>query len=236
MDEQRWERWGAGAGIVAVILLVGGTFLAPQPPHVDAPTVKIVAWVTAHRRAILAQNVLGMFSAAAFVWFVAHLRHVLQRAENGAEALAPVVFASGTAMAALFAVGGAPIVALAFLAGQPGGAGGAADAPVVRVLNDLSGILYAPALVIMVVFMGAWGLAMLRHELLNPTLGWAAIVVGAVNGLAAVLLWTVSSYSAFAVVVIFAGLLGFAAVLLAASVTMLRTPEATRRPVLITTT
>ncbi|HEY2430098.1 MAG TPA: hypothetical protein VGI06_14260, partial [Acidimicrobiales bacterium] len=179
MDDQMWERWGAGAGVLAVVLLLVATFAAPQAPRIDAPTAKIVAWVTAHRRAILAENVIGLFSTGAFLWFVAHLRHVLQKAEGGAEVLAPVVFASGTAMGAVFAVGGAPYVALAFLAAQPGGVAGPADAPVVRLLNDLSGILYAPALILGVVFLGSWGLAMVRHELLSATLGWVAIAAAA---------------------------------------------------------
>jgi high-affinity Fe2+/Pb2+ permease len=79
---------------------------------------------------------------------------------------------------------------------------------------------------------------MVRHELLNAALGWGAIVVAAVNGVAGVLLWTVSSYSTAAVAVIFGGLLGFAAVVLIASVMMLRQPEAARgearRPVFAT--
>src|SRR5579885_3118298 len=100
VEEGQWERIGAGAGIVFVVLLVVSAFIVPSPPHIDASTPSIVAWVDQHRHALLAAQMLGVLSIVAFLWFVGHLRHVLDRAEGGAEALSPIVLVSGATLAA----------------------------------------------------------------------------------------------------------------------------------------
>src|SRR5438477_11977484 len=119
MDESRWERYGAASGVVFVALLVVATFVVPAPPHIDAATSKIMRYVTSHRRAILTSQMLAMLAIVTFIWFLGHLRHVLHRAEGGAEALSPIVFASGAALAAVGALSGLPTAVLGFMGKNP---------------------------------------------------------------------------------------------------------------------
>src|SRR5438128_198809 len=138
MDESRWERYGAGAGITFVVLLVVGLFIAPQPPHVDASVAKIASYFADHSKAVLASGMFGTLSVLAFVWFLGHLRHVLQRAEGGAEALSPVVFTAGTALAALAVISALPMTLLAFMARS----GTVSDDAVIRTLYDMNWLTF----------------------------------------------------------------------------------------------
>jgi hypothetical protein len=94
MNEKTWERVGAGAGLVFVVLQLGGTFLYPQQPRIDSSATTTIRWVHDNRTALQAGMVLGLFAVIALVWFVGHLRHVLERAEGHAEAVSPMVFGS----------------------------------------------------------------------------------------------------------------------------------------------
>src|SRR4051812_22500254 len=116
MDESRWERYGAGAGVVFVVLLVVSGFIAPSMPHIDDSAAKINAYYADHTRAILTGGVLGLFAAVFFLWFVSHLRHVTSRAEGGAEPVSPLVYASGAVLAAVATLQGLPGMTLAYMA------------------------------------------------------------------------------------------------------------------------
>src|SRR6478736_963196 len=95
MDENRWERYGAAAGVAFAVLVLISFFMLPSPPHVNASFRKIGDFYANHRKAVLTSNVLGTFGALAFIWFLGHLRHVLNRAEGGVEALSPIVYGAG---------------------------------------------------------------------------------------------------------------------------------------------
>ncbi|WP_030925881.1 hypothetical protein [Streptosporangium amethystogenes] len=92
MNERTWERLGAASGLVAAVLLLAGLLVAPGALALDVRPGMMIAFV---RPALLTTTLLITLGAVAFMWFVAHLRHVLQRAEKGAEAFSPVVLASG---------------------------------------------------------------------------------------------------------------------------------------------
>ena len=85
VNENRWERYGAAAGVAFAVLVLVSYFMVPSPPHVDAGFRKIGDYYANHRRAILTSNLIGTFAALAFIWFLGHLRHVLNRAEGGVE-------------------------------------------------------------------------------------------------------------------------------------------------------
>jgi hypothetical protein len=227
MNEKRWEQAGAAAGIATVVLFVVGTFVIPQVPRIDSPTAKFVTWITSHRRGAEVSTVLAMFGAGTLVWFVSHLRHVLQRAENGAEAFAPIVYGSGLALAAVSAIGTVPIAVLALMAGQKGGIT-TADASVVRLLIDLNQVLLAPFVLLSAVFLLSFGAAMLRHELLASWLGIVAMIAAVLNGISVVTTMVAGTYNQAALVIGFGGYLGFALVLLVASTEMLWIPETDR--------
>jgi len=223
MDERNWERIGALTGIAFVVLVLLGTFLYPQQPRVDSSPATTLAWIHGHRTAIQTGMVLAIFASGALVWFVGHLRHVLDRAEGGTEALSPIVFGSGIAVALMGVLGAVPTALLAFMDAQPGGI---QDANIVRMLGDLNQVIYGVGVIMTLVFLGAAGFAMVRKEMVAPWLGWVSLVAAVLNGLAVVTSLTFSTYHGAAWAVPgWAAYLGFLLVVLVASISMLRTQE-----------
>ena len=225
MNETKWERYGAGAGIAFVVLMVIGTFIVPMAPHIDASTARITSYVADHRHALITSTLLGSFAVLAFLWFMGHLRHVLQRSESGAEALSPMVFGTGVATAVLGMMAALPMGTLAFMAGRPGDPTSAA---VIRLLFDLNWMLAAMTGLAAGLFLMAGSLAMIRREMVSPNVGWMGMLF-------AVLLWVSSagdmylhSYSRGLDVVGLVGFLGFLLWVLASSVAMYQRPEVER--------
>jgi hypothetical protein len=168
---------------------------------------------------------LGIFAAMLFVGFVVYMHHRLELA--GAEALASVAYASGIALAALYAVGCIPVATLVFMDGQPGGI---TDGSLVRLLIDLNQVLFAPAIGLAAVFVVAFGIAALSMKVASPVIGWAAIVVSGFASVEVVTTLTFSSYHAGAWTAVgWIGFLGFLAVIFVASIALARGAEAPAR-------
>src|SRR5205807_1377083 len=146
----------------------------------------------------------------------------LQRAEGGTEALSPVVYGAGIALAAAGAMACLPPAILAYGANRPDAF---ADAGLTRALYD--GYLMVGNVMLMMsgLFVAATGLAMVRKELVATWLGWAGLAVAVVNLGAGIAGFYVSTHSAFWYAAGFVGLLSFAAFILVASVQMVRQPE-----------
>src|SRR5581483_9364122 len=112
MSERQWERLGSAAGIGFVVAMIVSVFMAPTPPHIDASTATILDYVTDHRSALLASAIVGALAGLLFLVFLGHLRHVLQRAEGGGEALSPIVYGAGLTTVAVALVTMLPLAAL----------------------------------------------------------------------------------------------------------------------------
>jgi hypothetical protein len=224
LDENRWERYGAASGVIFVVALMATLFMAPIPPHIDASSDKITSYYADHHTVVVTAAWTGMIAVIAFVWFLGHLRHVLNRAEGGAEALSPIVFASGAVLAAVGALSGLPSAILGFMGKNPADL----NASTVRVLFD--GVQLTQGMVAMVsaLFLAAMSLAMVRKEIVAPWLGWVGMVSAAANLAAGISVFYLTTYSALWTVVGFASFLSFAAVVLVASVVMLQRPEASK--------
>lgn len=228
MEERQWERIGAGAGIAFVVLLVASAFMVPVAPHIDASTAKITAYVNDHRNALLAAQVVLALSVLALIWFVGHLRHVLDRAEGGAEALSAIVLVSGATLAAGGMLTAMPMTLLAFMAKGPGGL---VDGPTVRTMFDLGQITAGLGTMLFAPFLLAMGYAMVRKELVAAWLGWLSMVVAALDVVAGAGLMTQSTYSSTWNFMGYAGFLAAGVVILIASVSMVWHPEAERAAV-----
>jgi hypothetical protein len=224
MDQNRWERWGAAAGVAFVVTVLLSTFVAPQPPHLDAPTSKIAAYYAGHTNAILFGGLVGVLAAVFFLWFLGHLRHVLQRAEGGAEAFSPIVFCSGVALAAVATLGGLPAMTLAFVAKRHDVIG----AGVTRALWDMAFMQNNFVCLLAALFIAATSMAMIRREMLASWLGWAGLVPGAAMAVVGTTGFFVTGYNAAWVGLGFVAILGFTAWILVASVSMLQRPEVAR--------
>ena len=229
MSERQWEQLGAATGVAFVVALIASVFIAPTPPHIDASTSKILNYYADNHRAILAGSVLSGISGLLFLWFLGHLRHVLQRAEGGVEALSPIVFGAGVATVAVGFVCTLPQTVLAFatdntdIAGSPG---------VVRLLYDLNALGTATIMLMVGLLVGAMALAMVLKELVAPVLGWLGLAVTVVLVAGGIAGFYNSTYSSFWTGVTYAGLLSFAAFVLATSVAMLASPEESRQTAL----
>ena len=222
MTERTWERYGAATGIAFGILLLVTLFVAPQPPHVDASTTKILAYYTDHRHAVVAAGVFGAFASVSAVMFIAHLRHVFDRVENGIEGLSTVVYAAGLVTVALSVIGGVLQTTLAFMTVQPGTL---LDGGLVRALYDMNYISFGPTFLMLALFLGAVAIGMIRGEVASPALGWFAAAVGVVSIAAGIGFLTVSSYSAGWTAIGLVAILGLAAWDVVAGATMMARPE-----------
>jgi hypothetical protein len=223
LDERTWERLGALAGLGFVVLTLLATFLYPQQPRIDSSATTTMAWVHAHRAALEAGMILGLFGAGLFLWFAAHLRTVIKTTR-----LATVVYGSGIGVAIMGALGALPVGLLCILDAQ----GGIQNADVVRMLGDSTQVLYAVGVIMTLVFLASAGAAMLNRELVAPWLGTVALIAVVLNALAIVTSMTFATYhGAGWAVPGWGAYLGFVLVVLITSVSLARTPEtAPERP------
>jgi hypothetical protein len=222
MDENRWERYGAAAGVAFAVLVLVSYFMLPSPPHVNASFRKIGDYYANHRKAILTSNVIGTFGALAFIWFLGHLRHVLNRAEGGVEALSPIVFGSGMATIIVGIMAAIPASVLAFSSQEEVIN---SNAGIVRLLYDMNTIMYSLLFLTAGLFAIAAASAMVRKELVGPWLGWVGMGVAALTWASGSAGFYVTTYSGFWTGFSVVALLSFVAWVLAASVVMLRQPE-----------
>jgi len=225
MDENRWERYGAAAGIAFAVLVLISFFMVPSPPHVDAGFRKIGDYYANHRRAILTSNVIGTFGALAFIWFLGHLRHVLNRAEGGVEALSPIVYGAGIAAIVVGILAAIPATVLAYSAQEEAIN---SNAGIVRLLWDMNTVMYSLLFLTMGLFAAAAALAMVRKELVGPWLGWVGIGVTALAWTSGTAGFYVTKYSGFWTGFTIVAIVAFVAWVLLASVVMLRRPEVER--------
>jgi hypothetical protein len=215
-----YQRVGAISGLVYVVLVLLSGFLSPQQPRIDSAPATTLAWVHNHRVILQVGMILGLFAAAMFLWFVGYLRHVLNRAEGGAESLSPIVFGSGIAVAVISALAALPIALLVFMDGQ---SGGVQDPTVIRMLGDLNQVFFAASCAVTAVFLFSLGSAMLLREIAAPWLGWVSLVVAVLNGISIWIALTFSSYHGKSwTPIAFGAFIGFAAIVLVTSGSLLR--------------
>jgi len=169
MNERTWERLGASTAIAWVVLGLASVFVAPRPPKINDSTSVIAAYFSDNYSRIQLQAVLGALGGVALLWFAGYLRHVLQRAEGGAETFSPIVFGSGVVFAVFNALRPLPRLTLAMVT-QQSEAGG--DGTVTRALYDLHAVFNGVIGFVAALFLATAGIAMARGELARPWLGW----------------------------------------------------------------
>jgi hypothetical protein len=175
MNETTWERYGAASGLAFVVLFMLSVFIVPMPPHLDASTGSVAAYYTSHAKAVLLTEVLAAFSVMAFLWFLGHLRHVMQRAESGHEELSPIVMVSGVALAGVAFISSVPGAILAFMAHR----GDALAGSMVRMVWDWNQVGDAFLTLTLGLFLMVGSMAMVRKEMVASWLGWAGMILAA---------------------------------------------------------
>lgn len=223
MNERAWERTGAVSGLVAAVLLLVSFFLNPLPPPGE-DAAAIFFYVAGYSGTLLLAALFTTLAAVVFLWFVGYLRHLLQRAEGGAEAFSPVVFAAGVSLAMMAMLSTLPIAALAALTRHAD----AANRPTVFVLSELHRLSLGGLGMLVALFAGTAGAAMLRRELVGPWLGWLGLVMALIGLIAGV-----TTFYAGSVFITIAGTVTgvlFALWIGAACLVMLLRPEVDRAP------
>lgn len=223
MGDRTLGKIGAGAGLAYVILALLSAFIYPQQPQVGSSAATTLAWVQDHRVALQAGMVVGLFGAAALLWFVCYLRGRLAEADERARPLTPMVFGGGIAVSVVTVLSTMPVALLAFMDAQPGGIN---DPTVVRMLGDLNTVFFAASSVVTGVFVLALGLTMLRGALGTTWLGWLSLIVAVFNGIAVWVGVTFSSYHGKGWNVVgWGAFIGFLVVIAVTSALLLRVPR-----------
>lgn len=170
MTHKEWERVGAGAGIVGVATLLVGFFL-PGTLDADATAAQTKAFLVDNRDQILGQAVLVGFAMLLFLGFLATLRNVLRRTEDGTGELSAIMSGAALVLVALILAG------CSILAGYAYRSAAVADAATARAVFDVSSAIFLFVGIPAAVFAACAAVLMRRSEVFAgwvPGLGWLA--------------------------------------------------------------
>ena len=140
MADPNWERYSAGTGLAAAILLALQAFIAPLYPTLNASGLDVARYYHSNASALRVQLLLTGVAAVLFLWFLGSLRVHLRRSEGDPGRLSAVAFGSGIA-----AVGPGAVAALTTAAAVRIAEGGQefTDLGAVVPLHDLRLLAYA---------------------------------------------------------------------------------------------
>ena len=89
------ERRAAMSGYLVIVLGVAATAFERGAPSANAPIAESIAFYSKYRSELLAQSILFVLSAGAYLWFFGSLRAWFDRAEGGAGRASSVAFGAG---------------------------------------------------------------------------------------------------------------------------------------------
>jgi hypothetical protein len=97
MSDDRFARYGAASGILAVLLVVGSFvgLILPNAPDLDAPGTDWAAYFTDHQSRIQVGVIVLGVGLFFFTWFLGSVRSALARSEGGEARLSSVAFGGG---------------------------------------------------------------------------------------------------------------------------------------------
>ena len=113
MQDTRWDRWGAIAGILFVAVAVVAAALTGSPPQPNDTDQMFKNFFIDKQDQLVTQAWLYALSAPLLLWFGATVRHELRRAERDESYLADLFLAGTTVDAALLVAAMAMQIAIA---------------------------------------------------------------------------------------------------------------------------
>lgn len=171
MSAQLWDRLGALAGVVAVILFAVAAGVPGTPPDLDASGTKLLDDFADKDTRFLTAGYLNALALPFVIWFAVTLRARLSAGKSG---IAGVAFGGAVAAAALTSAGAAVVSVIAMEADN----GLAPDAArVLWVLSNTVGI--GACAFALGTFVGGIAIASLRTGAFPAWLGWIGVVLGA---------------------------------------------------------
>lgn len=177
MDDVKWERYGAAAGVLFVILVLIASFLPGEsPPAVDDSARDIAKYFNGHSGAIQAGAFLSGLAAIAFLWFLGSLWSRVRRSED-MRRLATIAVGGGVASITFVLIGFSVNATIALRLTSLGLSGA-------RFFYTLSSVVIAMASFAIAVLVIATSVAAVRAKVFPAWYGGAGAVLG--------LLWVIA--------------------------------------------
>ena len=216
-DEPMWQWVGAACGALAVVAIVVGAFIVPQPPHANATAGKILAYYVDHRRALLFSQWLGLVGLSLFLFFVGSLRGAWGRALDTAAEFSAIAFAGGVAAGAAVLSGTGLNLTLVYLGRE------LQNSPdLVRALYAAQALTFTILFFAIAVYLVGAGLLTLRRRVGSPWLGVFGILLAIYDLFAAGAISDFKGVRSPTGPLPYAGFLGFAAWTLVLSLALMR--------------
>ena len=160
------ERWNAASGYFVIVLGIAGAAFERGSPSFTASIEEVVVFWSKYERELLAQSVMFVLSAGAYLWFFGSLRSVLMRAEAGTGMLSTIAFGAGIVSAGL------QMILQSFQAALAVAASGTLERSTVALFGSLLWALSVIAYVPMGVMLGAVAAVSFSYGAFPRWLAW----------------------------------------------------------------
>ncbi len=160
------ERLGAMSGYIVVMLGMAAASFERGAPTANAPLADTIAYLSKYRAELLAQSILFVLSAGAYLWFFGSLRARLERAEGETGRVSAVAFGAGVVSVALQML--LQVFQVAAVAAGPARPDAGGMAQFARIGWALSVVAYVP----FAVLLAATAVVSVRYRALPIWIGW----------------------------------------------------------------